>query len=379
METETLTHLSNEDHHSADAHFMLRALQLAELGRGRVSPNPMVGAVIVKDGRVVGEGYHQKFGEAHAEVNALDVAGDAAVGATLYVTLEPCAHEGKTGPCVKRIIEAGIRRVVGGMVDPNPLVDGRGFNYLRSKGIEVTVGVMEDACRELNAGYIKWVVNRLPLVTLKVAQTLDGRIATSSGHSKWITSEEARCEAHRIRSQHDALLVGINTVIADDPQLTVRHVKAVSPLRLILDSRLRIPLDAKVLSDEMPQKTAIITTEVASKEKIARIQEKGASVLVMPVDDRGWVDQTLLWQTLAQQGITSVLLEGGSTVNTECLKHKIVDRVVIFVAPKILGSGIDMVGDLQIRNINSAILVQEVVIKQLNGDLLVRGNLKYIL
>ncbi|MBN2355223.1 bifunctional diaminohydroxyphosphoribosylaminopyrimidine deaminase/5-amino-6-(5-phosphoribosylamino)uracil reductase RibD [candidate division KSB1 bacterium] len=360
-----------------DEHYMLRALELAERGRGMVSPNPMVGAVIVKDDRIIAEGYHQKYGEAHAEVNALARAGDEAAGATLYVTLEPCAHEGKTGPCAQRISEAKIARVVGAMTDPNPLVNGKGYQLLRTKGIEVQVGVLEDACRALNAGYIKWIVAGRPLVTLKAAQTIDGRIATSSGHSKWITSEESRTEAHRIRSCHDAVLIGVNTVIADDPQLTVRHIKAISPFRLVLDSRLRIPLDAKLLSDHLPQKTTIITTEASSKEKMARIQEKGISVLILPEDERGWVDQKLLWQTLAEHGITSVLLEGGSALHTECLKNRVVDRVVIFIAPKIIGSGIDLVGDLNIRNINSAIKLEDISIKQLNNDLMIQANLRY--
>lgn len=372
-----MSELGEADLNDADRSYMARALEIAERGRGHVSPNPMVGAVIVKGDHVVAEGYHQKFGDMHAEIMALNQAGDAAEGATLYVSLEPCAHQGKTGPCVERIVNAGIAQVVVAIQDPNPLVNGKGLKFLRGKGVLVKTGLMEDSARELIAGYHKFITIGRPLVTLKVAQTIDGRIATSSGHAKWITSAESRTEAHRIRSQHDVLLIGINTILADDPQLSVRHVKAVSPRRMVLDSQLRVPLDANIFSDASPEKTIIISTAAASKEKIARIEEKGARVWILPEDQRGWVDQSILWRTLAEKGVTSVLLEGGSTLHTECLKNQIVDRAVIFIAPKILGTGIDAIGDLGIRNINSAISLKQVQIKQLNGDLRIMGQVCY--
>ncbi len=359
-----------------DLIFMKRALALAERGRGYVSPNPLVGAVVVKGDEIVGEGYHQKFGEAHAEVNALAKAGDAASGATLYVTLEPCAHQGKTGPCTEKIFAAGISRVVVGMRDPNPLVNGKGITFLRSKGITVTEGLLEPNCRELNAGYLKFITAKRPLITLKIAQTLDGRIATSTGHSKWITSSDSRVMAHRIRSQNDALLVGIGTVLTDDPELTVRLIRGVSPKRIILDSQLRIPLDAHALADQTPSRTIVMTTEEASKEKIARIEEKGAKVIVMEADERGWVAQKVLWNKLAEMGITSVLVEGGSTVHTECIKAGYADRIILFLAPKLLGSGIDALGDLGIRNINAAREIKNLKIKRLNGDLMISGTLE---
>ncbi len=358
---------------------MSQALKLAAKGRGMVSPNPMVGAVIVKDGRVVGEGFHQKFGGAHAEVHALEMAGDAAEGATLYVTLEPCAHQGKTGPCVDRIFAAGIVEVVAAMQDPNPIVNGLGFQRLRSMGIQVRSGILEAEAADLNAGYTKFMRSGRPLITLKIAQTLDGRIATSSGHSKWITSKESRVEAHRLRAQHDALLVGINTVLADDPQLTVRMVEAVSPHRIVLDSQLRIPLDAQILSDDAPFLTTVLTTASASREKIVRIQEKGASVLVLPEDERGWVESAGLWRKLAELGVTSVLIEGGNTLATACLKTKVIDRIASFIAPKVLGSGIDAIGDLGIRNINNAIQLERVEYKILPVDILVQGWVKYLM
>lgn len=358
----------------SDQKFIKRALALAEKGRGYVSPNPLVGAVVVKDGQIIGEGYHQKFGEAHAEINALNEAGDHAVGATLYCTLEPCTHRGKTGPCVEKIYETGISRVVLGMQDPNPLVNGKGITFLRSKGITVVENVLTEPCKELLAGYSKYIVSGIPLITLKIAQTLDGRIATSTGHSKWITSEESRIVAHQLRMQNDGILVGIGTILMDDPKLMVSLVKGVSPRRIVLDSKLRVPLDANILSNKLPGHTLIITTASASKEKIMRIEEKGAKVQVLPCNERGWVSSEILWKFLAQEGLTSVLVEGGSTVHTECLKSGYTDRIEIFIAPKLLGSGIDAIGDLGIRNINQALNIMDVKIQKLKTDLLISGR-----
>lgn len=350
---------------------------LAAKGRRQTSPNPMVGAVIVKEGRVIGEGYHEKYGQAHAEVNALRQAGDAAHGATLYVTLEPCSHQGKTPPCVDALLDSGVLHVVIGMKDPNPLVNGKGIYRLQSRGVKVTVGVMENYCRRLNDSYVHFITTGKPLITLKMAQTLDGRIATSTGHSKWISSEDSRVIAHRLRGRNDAVLVGIGTLLADDPHLNVRHVRGPAPHRIILDSRLRVPLDAHVLSDDAPYLTIIATTAAASREKISRIQERGATVLVLPEDERGWVDLDGLWKKMADLNITSVLVEGGSTVHTEFLKRKNADRMVLFIAPKILGSGIDAIGDLGIRNINSALSLTEMRMRNLGGDVMVAGKIVY--
>jgi len=358
----------------ADSEFMKRVLALAERGCGYVSPNPMVGAIVVKDGKIVGEGYHQKFGEAHAEVNALRKAGDNSIGATLYVNLEPCSHHGKTGPCTVSIFEAGISRVVIGMKDPNPQVSGKGISYLRSKGISVTESILKDKCIELNEGFIKYITTGKPLITLKIAQTLDGRIATSSGHSKWITTEQSRLMAHKIRAANDAILVGIGTVLMDDPRLTVHLIKGVSPKRVILDSKLRVPLDAGILSEELPGRTIIITTKAEKKEKISRIEEKGGQVILLEPDSRGWVPQEKLWNKLGEIGITTVVVEGGSTVFTECIKNGFADRFYYFIAPKILGSGIDAVGDLNIRNINTAINLVDINIKKLGTDFIISGK-----
>ena len=355
---------------------MKRALKLAEKGRGAVSPNPMVGAVIVKGDRIVGEGFHEQYGQAHAEVNAIRRAGDETQGATLYVTLEPCNHTGKTGPCTQAIFESGIARVVVAMGDPNPLVNGQGISFLRSKGVTVVENVLNEHARALNRGYLKHVLTGRPYVLLKLAQTLDGRIATSTGHSKWVTGEDARAVSHKLRALHDAVLVGIGTVLADDPQLTVRKVKGTSPKRIILDGQLRVPLDANVLSDENPQKTIILTSNLASKEKISRIAERGSRIVVLAADENGMIPLNQVWLTLGELGITSVMVEGGSRVHTACLKEGCADEMVIFIAPKLLGSGVEAVGDLGIRNINAAIELEVNSIKKLDRDLMLTARFK---
>ena len=357
-----------------DQNFIKRALTLAERGRLRVSPNPMVGAIVVKEGKIVGEGYHKVFGKAHAEVNALDDAGDEALGATLYVTLEPCSRTGKTGPCTERIYEAGISRVVIGMIDPNPKESGRGAEFLRSKGISVEVGVLEERCHELNKGYVKFIQTGLPFITLKIAQTLDGRIATSTGHSKWVTSEEARKMGHRLRSKHDAVLVGIGTVLNDDPHLTLHDTRGPLPRRIVLDSKLRVPLDSNVIADEIANRTIIVTSSEASKEKVQRIVERGSTVMVLNANENGHIPQDVLWKELGDLGITSVLVEGGSSVHTECLKTGYVDDIVIFFAPKLLGTGLDSVGDLGIRNMNQALLLKDLKIRRLSTDIMITAK-----
>ncbi len=366
------------DSSQIDLAFMKRALALAEKGRGSVSPNPLVGAVIVKNGIVVGEGYHQKYGQAHAEVNAIAQAGDEAIGGTMYVTMEPCNHTGKTGPCTESIFAAGLSRVVVAMVDPNPKVNRSGINYLRSRGVEVVEGVLKEQAQELNQPYTKFIKTGYPYILLKMAQTLDGRIASSTGHSKWVTDEESRTLAHKMRARHDAILVGIGTVLMDDPHLTVRMAKGKSPKRIVLDSQLRIPLDANVLSDDISNKTIIVTTNVASKEKIGRIVDRGSTVLVLDADEdeRGWVPQELLWKALGDLGITSVMVEGGSSVHTECLRGGFTDEIVMFIAPKILGSGVDAIGDLGITNMNAALELDNIKIKKLKRDFMISATLK---
>lgn len=317
--------------------FMRRALSLAR--RGYTAPNPMVGAVLVKDGRIVGEGYHHRVGLPHAEVEALRRAGENARGATLYVTLEPCSHWGRTPPCADALIEAGVRCVYAAMQDPNPQVSGKGFEKLRSAGVEVHVGVLEAQARQLNEIFVKYHTTGVPFVTVKAALSLDGKIATRTGDSKWITDEPARRLVHRLRARHDAIMVGIGTVLKDDPLLTVRLPRlkeAPRRLRIIVDSRLRCPDDARILNvEEAP--TLIATTPSASSARVECLRKRGVEVEVLPADEVGRVDLCALMQLLAQRGVTGVLCEGGGTLVAGLLARKLVDKVIFFYAPCLIG------------------------------------------
>lgn len=315
---------------------MRLALELAEKGRGRTSPNPMVGAVLVRDGRVVGKGYHARAGLPHAEVEAIRDAGAAARGSTLYVNLEPCCHTGRTGPCTAAIIEAGIARVVAAMRDPNPLVAGRGLAALRAAGIEVTEGVLATEAARLNEAFVKYITTGLPFVVIKAAMSLDGKIATRTGASQWITGPAARERVHRLRDWYDAIIVGIGTVLQDNPSLTTRLPEGGrDPVRVILDSSARTPPDARVVVQESPAPTIIATTEQAPAERVAALQARGAEVLVCGPGPR--VDVRLLMKELARREITSVLVEGGAGINAALLEDGLVDKVIWFIAPLIIG------------------------------------------
>jgi len=333
---------------------MKRALTLARKGSGWVNPNPLVGAVVVKNNTIIGEGYHEKFGDAHAEVNALAAAREPVAGSTLYVTLEPCSHHGKTPPCVHRIIDAGITRVVIAVVDPNPLVSGRGIETLMRHGIETTEGILEEQARALNESFFTSMTRGTPFVTVKFAQTLDGRIAAKNGHSRWISCPRSLTFAHCLRATHDAVLVGIGTVLTDNPQLTVRRVKGHNPLRIVLDSHLQIPLNASILMEQDTAKTLIITTENASPEKKRTLEKRNIEVLVCPGNESGRVSLTDLMTRLGNRGITSLLLEGGSQVITAAIKKGLFDRIVAIIAPKILGQGIATIGDLGMTSMKDA-------------------------
>lgn len=359
-----------------DSEYIKKTIQLAQKGRGNVSPNPLVGAVIVKDGRIIGKGYHQKFGEAHAEINALHQAGDEAKDSTLYITLEPCCHYGKTPPCTDAIIKAKIKRVVIGMTDPNPIVNQKGVQILRDNGIEVITGVHENECKQLNRVFTKYITTGLPFVTLKIAQTIDGRIATKSGHSQWITSQKARTEGHRLRSEVDAVIIGSGTACADDPQLTVRHIRGRNPFRIVMDNDLQISLTSKLLTDAFVHKTIIATTS-HDEQKMNQIQKSGAQIWLISSDNNGYVSITSLLKKLAKQGISSVLVEGGSKIYTSFLKEKMVDRIFIAIAPKILGEGIQSVGDLGKLFINQAIQIENMKFKKADSDIIIFGDLKY--
>ncbi|MBN2282888.1 MAG: bifunctional diaminohydroxyphosphoribosylaminopyrimidine deaminase/5-amino-6-(5-phosphoribosylamino)uracil reductase RibD [Deltaproteobacteria bacterium] len=337
-----------------DRDYMERAIRLARKGEGRVSPNPMVGAVIVKKGIIIGEGYHRQFGGPHAEIQALHNAVEPVDGATWYVTLEPCSHHGKTPPCVDAIIASRPARVVAGVQDPNPVVGGKGLEKLRKQGIDVTLGVLEEECRELNETFFTFMTTHRPFVTLKYAQTADGRIAAGTGDSRWVSSEPSRRFAHMLRSHHDAILVGVDTVIHDDPELTVRLVRGRNPLRIVLDSTLRIPDNARILRDQDQANTVVVAAEGCSEKRRRKLLDRGVETITVPAGDSGINPETLLME-LGSRSISSLLVEGGSKVITSFLKEHLADRLVIITAPKILGAGIEAVGDLDSTSIDDAL------------------------
>ncbi len=363
-----------------DEKYMRLSLGLARRGVGRTSPNPMVGAVVVKGTTVVGRGYHHRAGKPHAEVLALRRAGEKARGATLYLNLEPCDHFGRTPPCTRAILEAGIKRVVAGMKDPNPLVSGRGIRRLKKAGIEVEVGVLGEECRELNASFCKYVTRRTPLVTLKAAISLDGKVATKSGDSRWISGEASRAYVHRLRSTMDAVMVGIGTVLKDDPLLNVRlpGVKNVHhPLRVIVDSRLRIPLRSQVVKTAGKYRTLVATTRAASTSRIERLKKAHLEVIVVKSDANGRVDLRALMRELGRREILSILLEGGATLNASALREKVIDRMVIFMAPKIIGGeeAPGMIGGDGALRMRDAAPLKSLKIKRIGPDLRIEGAL----
>jgi len=338
-----------------DDFYMKRALRLAKRGERWVSPNPMVGAVIVKDGRIIAEGRHRRFGGPHAEIEAINHAKEPIEGATIYVTLEPCCHYGKTPPCVEAIIDRRPARLVIGTVDPNPFVAGGGISALHCAEIETTVGIMGEACKELNERFFKFITTGIPFVTLKFAQTLDGRIATATHQSRWISSPDSRSFTHSLRSIHDAILVGAGTVMHDDPELTVRHVRGRNPMRIVVDSCLQLPLEAKVLKMQESAPTIIAANGRADPEKLKRLQDKGVETLIVDEDSKGRVDIKKLLVELGKRQVSSLLVEGGAAIITSFLKEKLADRLVIIVAPKILGRGIEAVAELGIKSMDDAI------------------------
>jgi len=341
---------------SNDEYYMKLALALARRGLGKTSPNPMVGAVIVKNGKITGQGYHSRFGGPHAEINAIQDAKGDINGATLYVTLEPCCHKGKkTPPCLDTLLKYKWKRVVVGTVDPNPKVNGRSIEILKRKGTETKVGVLKEDCQKLNEAYFKYIQTGMPFVTLKFAQTLDGRIATWTGDSKWISSELSLKWAHRLRSLHDAVLVGVGTVLTDDPQLTVRLVRGRNPVRVVVDSRLRIPLSSKILKDLESAPTVVAATSQADIEKAFALNVMGIEVLTTGEDSEGMVDLKGLLKKLGEQNISSVLVEGGATTITSFIRQGLADKIVAIIAPKIMGEGVEVVGDLGILKVGRAL------------------------
>ena len=358
----------------SEEEYMKLALRLARRGLGWTSPNPVVGAVLVKDSRIVGRGYHRRFGGNHAEINALQNASTDPAGATLYVTLEPCCHYGKTPPCVDAIIKNKIKKVVIGTLDPNPQVRGKGVKILNQHGIETKVGMLEEACRKLNEAHFKYMTTGLPLVTLKFAQTLDGRIATASGDSRWISSEEFRKRVHRLRATSDAVLVGIDTVLADNPQLTVRLVRGRSPTRVILDSRLRMPPDSEIVRTRDIVPVMIATTAQADSKKVSQLREMGIEILVIQPDEFGEIDLKHLLRALGERNIASLLVEGGAKVITSFLRQKLADKLVVAIAPKIMGRGIDAVGELNIAKISQALKLNFQKVSRVGEDIVIEAR-----
>lgn len=361
----------------SDEDYMREALRLARNALGRTSPNPLVGAVVVREGRIVGAGWHRKAGTPHAEVHALAMAGSLAQGATVYVTLEPCSHHGRTGPCAEALVQAGVSRVVIGMQDPNPLVAGRGIAILEKAGIDVTCGILEEEAKALNEVFLKWILQREPFVVLKTAMTLDGKITTSTGESRWITNEASRQRSHELRDIYDAILVGIGTVLADDPSLTTRLPGGLgkNPLRVILDSQARTPLRAKVVTDGQAP-TIIAVTAAAPADRVRALEAAGAEVLQVNAGPR--VDVKKLLQLLGEREISSVFVEGGAGVNASFLEASLVDRVYAFIAPKLVGGekARTPIGGAGIPALADAVVLENTAVELLAGDILVTGSVK---
>ncbi len=339
-----------------DESYIKLALELAAKGKGRVSPNPLVGCVIVKNHQIIAAGYHEYFGGPHAEINALRSAREDVKGATLYVNLEPCSHYGKTPPCADAIIAAGISRVVIGTLDCNPLVAGKGAEKLTRAGIEVKTGIMEKECLELNRFFFKYMQKRIPYVTVKVAQTLDGKIATFNNQSKWITTKASREEVHRMRASYDAVLIGRKTAMIDDPKLTVRLTEGRDPKRVILDSKLRIDLKRSMFYDN-PEQNIFIVTSVSSKEKqrkIASLKKLGVKILFVPDGKDGHVSLPAVLKALGKENIMSVMVEGGQEIFSSFVREKLADEMRIFISPKLLGKGLCAFSDMGVTLIEKS-------------------------
>ena len=346
------------------------AINLAEKGRGYVSPNPLVGCIIVKRGKIVGKGYHKKYGEDHAEINAIKSASKKANNATMYINLEPCSHWGKTPPCTEKIVDSGIREVIVGMEDPNSLVDG--YKELKFRGLKTKIGILREEAKKLNEVYIKYAKTKKPFVILKLAMSLDGKIATSTGDSKYITSRDARKYVHQLRNDVDAVMVGLNTVTRDNPILDSRLVKGKNPIKVILDSTLKISEKSKVLKD--PSKVIIATTKKAPKKKINKLRQKGVTILTLN-PKKGLVDLKTLMKELGKSEITYVMIEGGAELSGNAIKEGIVDKLLIFTAPKLIGNGLEPIKNLGIKKVKKAIKLKKISTKKIGKDLLAEGYL----
>lgn len=357
------------------------AYNLAKKGCGGVNPNPLVGAVIVKEDKIIGEGYHEIFGGPHAEVNAFRSAKESVEGATMYVTLEPCSHYGKTPPCAQAIVDNKIARVVIGMLDPNPLVSGRGVKLLQDNGIDVESDFLSAELTQMNRVFLKYIQSKLPYVIMKTAMTLDGKIATRTGDSRWVSNEQSRARVHQLRNELMGIMVGVNTVIADDPILTTRldnGRNGRNPIRIVVDSKGRIPLDSKILNTHAEAKTIVALTSTANQEKIRQIEALGNEVIVV-AEKKGRVDLNKLMLSLGEKGIDGILLEGGATLNYAALESEIVDEVHAYIAPKIIGgqAAKTPVGGDGIEKMKDAVNLQNIRFENIADDILIIGDVVY--
>ncbi len=357
-------------------YYMDLAIKLALKAKGLTSPNPMVGAIVVKNNRIVGQGYHEKAGLAHAEVIALDEAGKNTRGATLYVTLEPCAHFGRTPPCVDRIIQSKIKEVVIGMIDPNPLNNGKGIQILKNHKIKVEAGVREEKLRQINAAFIKYITKRMPLVTVKVAESLDGKIATRTGESKWITSDKSRNYSHRLRQNYDAVMVGVNTVRRDNPKLDAWFSRK-QPAKIVIDSQLSTPQDANIFANNSKVIIATIAPRPGQETENRSILARKAKILEIK-EKFGQINLKDMLKTLARMEITSVLVEGGGTLIGSLFDEGLVDKVLFFISPKIIGGkeAVSSVMGKGISRLDSAVALKNLKLRRFKEDIMIEGDVK---
>lgn len=358
-----------------DSCYMEKVFCLAERGKGLVSPNPLVGAVIVKERRVIAHGYHKRYGGKHAEIEAIEHAEESLKGSTLYCNLEPCcSYPGKNQPsCTARIIKEKFRRVVIANVDPNPMVSGRGIGELIENGIQVTTGVCREKGNILNEVFFKFMRNKTPFVHLKIAQSLDGKIATQTGRSRWITDRSARSLVHSMRAEYDAVLVGRRTVCQDDPRLNVRLVEGRDPIRVILDTRLSLPFTARLICNPHPEKTIVFTTHQANKWKREALEERGVQICLVSSDHDGLVDLKDVLLQLGNRNITSLLVEGGAEIFSSFIRQRLFDKISIFIAPILIGDGVDAIRGLHIDRIKEAVELINVNIKRIDAQLFIQG------
>jgi diaminohydroxyphosphoribosylaminopyrimidine deaminase / 5-amino-6-(5-phosphoribosylamino)uracil reductase len=357
----------------SDESYIKLAIEIAKKGTGSVSPNPMVGCVIVKNDRIISAGYHEKYGGNHAEINAIEKSKESLEGATLYTNLEPCSHQGKTPPCVDKIIEKKIKKVVVGTNDMNPLVSGSGIKKLKSAGIDVKVGVMENECIELNRFFFKYITEKIPYVTLKAAQTLDGKIAAKSGDSKWISSIESRKYVHRLRASYDAVMIGYGTALKDNPKLTVRFAEGRNPQRIVLDTNMDLNNKFKLVLNNKDKKLIIVTSKqnINKKGKIKKLLSHNVEIIYVKEDNNGKLNLKSVLKELAKVNISSVLVEGGREVFSSFIKKNLFDDIFLFVAPKLLGCGISFLGNVNNQSIKNALKLRIRNTEKIGDDFLI--------